>query len=75
VAAGTLNPYAPPCLPFQVSVDWNFACDFERGQALHNDGMNISLGDASVRMVNASIDPIAWGRLCDPRDGEPSAEF
>jgi len=75
VAAGTFNPYTPPCLPFQASVDWNYACDLERGQALHNDGMNICLGDASVRMINASIDPAVWGRLCDPRDGESVGEF
>jgi hypothetical protein len=75
IAAGTLNPYSPPCLPFQASVDWNYACDLERGQSLHNDGMNICLGDASVRMVNASIDPAVWGRLCDSRDGESVGEF
>jgi len=75
VAAGTFDPYTPPCRPFQGSVDWSYACDLDRGQALHNDGMNICLGDGSVRNVNASIDPIVWGRLCDPRDGESVGEF
>jgi prepilin-type N-terminal cleavage/methylation domain-containing protein/prepilin-type processing-associated H-X9-DG protein len=75
VAAGTFDPYNPGCDPFQGSVDWNFACDFGRGQALHNDNMNTCFGDGSVRLINASIDVGVWGRLCDPRDGEPVGDF
>ncbi len=69
------DPYDPPCDPFQGSVDWLRGCDFSRAQALHVDGMNICLGDASVRLVQASIDPIVWGRLCDPRDGNPVGDY
>jgi prepilin-type N-terminal cleavage/methylation domain-containing protein len=69
------DPYGPPCDPFQGSVDWVRGCDFGRAQALHFDGMNVCLGDASVRLIQASIDPIAWGRLCDPRDGNPVGDY
>jgi len=69
------DPYNPPCDPFQGSVDWLWGCDFGRAQALHFDSMNVCLGDASVRLVQASIDPVVWGRLCDPRDGNPVGEF
>ncbi|MEX2170922.1 MAG: DUF1559 domain-containing protein [Pirellulales bacterium] len=75
VAAGTFDPYNPGCDPFQSSVDWTFGCDFGRGQALHNDSMNICLGDGSVQLVSSSIDAIVWARLCDPRDGEPLGDF
>jgi hypothetical protein len=69
------DPYNPPCDPFQGSVDWLRACDFGRAQALHFDVMNVCLGDASVRTVDASIDPVVWGRLCDPRDGNPVGAY
>ena len=75
VAAGTFDPYNPGCDPFQGTVDWIFACDFSRGQALHNDSMNVCLGDGSVHLVSSSIDAIVWARLCDPRDGETLDEF
>lgn len=69
------DPYMPPCKPFQASVDWVSGCDFERGQALHSNSMNVCLADGSVRSVQSSIDPNVWGRLCDPRDGEVLGEF
>jgi prepilin-type N-terminal cleavage/methylation domain-containing protein/prepilin-type processing-associated H-X9-DG protein len=73
--AGTFNPYQPPCDPFQGSVDWLGGCDFGRGQALHVGGMNTCFGDGSVRLIQASIDAIVWGRLCDPRDGQVAGDF
>jgi prepilin-type N-terminal cleavage/methylation domain-containing protein/prepilin-type processing-associated H-X9-DG protein len=75
VADGSFDPYNPGCDPFQGTVDWSFACDFGRGQALHNDGMNTCFGDGSVRLLSASIDVVVWRRLCDPRDGEPVGDF
>jgi hypothetical protein len=69
------NPYNPQCKPFQGSVDWVGACDFERGQALHADSMNVCLGDGSVRVLSATIDAVFWGNLSDPRDGEILGEL
>lgn len=64
-----------PCQPFQGSVDWNFECFPERGQALHTGGMNISLGDGSVQLIQESIDQIVWAALCDPRDGTVLGDY
>ncbi len=58
-----------PCLPFQGSIDWINACVRERGQTLHNDSMNVCLGDGSVRLLQTSIDEVVWAALGDPRDG------
>lgn len=69
------DPYRPQCDPFQSTVDWVRSCDFGRAQALHGDSMNICLGDGSVRLIQSSVDPVVWGRLCDPRDGDPVGEF
>ncbi len=61
-----------PCAPMQTTVQWIQNCFPRRTQALHNDGMNICLGDGSVRLVNASIDLVIWAALCDPADGTVS---
>ncbi len=58
-----------PCAPFQPSVNWIQNCFPRQGQALHNDGMNVCLGDGSVRLVNASIEHVVWAAICDPSDG------
>ena len=64
------SPY-PPCLPFQVGPDPLFECDPWRAQGQHPQGMNVGVGDASVRFLSASIDQTLWANLCDPRDGNP----
>ena len=58
-----------PCAPMQPTVDWIQNCFPRRSQAMHNDGMNIALGDGSSRLVNASINLVVWSALCDPADG------
>jgi prepilin-type N-terminal cleavage/methylation domain-containing protein/prepilin-type processing-associated H-X9-DG protein len=35
----------------------------------HQGGMNVALGDGSVRFCNGTISLTTWSRLCDPRDG------
>lgn len=69
------DPYDPPCDPFQGQVEWVRSCDFGRAQAMHIDNINVCFGDGSVRLLQTSIDAIAWGRLCDPRDGVPVSDF
>ena len=64
-----------PCKPFQPSIDWKQNCFPERGQALHNSGMNVCLGDGSVRLLTASIDQVVWAALCDPSDGTILEDF
>jgi prepilin-type N-terminal cleavage/methylation domain-containing protein len=58
------------CFTFQVRPTPYFgACDPSRGQSSHTAGMNVGLGDGSVRFVVQSISATTWANACDPRDG------
>ena len=49
------NPVAagyPPCGKFQVTPNWLTECDPSRSQSPHTGGMNVCLGDGSVRWVS-----------------------
>jgi prepilin-type N-terminal cleavage/methylation domain-containing protein/prepilin-type processing-associated H-X9-DG protein len=60
-----------PCNLFQVQPVWNLTCDSSRAQSPHSGGINVGLGDGSVRFVLASVSPTTWANACDPRDGNP----
>src|SRR5207253_2745358 len=36
----------------------------------HSGGMNVTLGDGSVRNVSRGVSATTWARACDPRDGD-----
>jgi prepilin-type N-terminal cleavage/methylation domain-containing protein len=59
----------PACLKFQVGVNWMTQCDSARAQSMHVGGINVALGDGSVRFVAREIADVNWARVCDPRDG------
>ncbi len=59
----------PPCLPFQTAPDWLTGCDSSRAQSPHAGGIQVCLGDGSVRFAAQGISDVAWAYLCDPRDG------
>jgi prepilin-type N-terminal cleavage/methylation domain-containing protein len=59
------------CAMFQVQPDYLNSCDNGRAQAGHTGGMNVGLGDASVRFLTSGISPTTWAHACDPRDGNP----
>jgi prepilin-type N-terminal cleavage/methylation domain-containing protein len=60
------------CNTFQVKPTPYFgACDPSRGQSGHTGGMNVCLGDGSVRFVSQTISAQTWAQACDPRDGAP----
>jgi prepilin-type N-terminal cleavage/methylation domain-containing protein/prepilin-type processing-associated H-X9-DG protein len=61
----------PDCYPFQVQPIPFGTCDPSRGQSPHAGGMNVGLGDGSVRFVSAGVSPTSWAHACDPRDGNP----
>jgi prepilin-type N-terminal cleavage/methylation domain-containing protein/prepilin-type processing-associated H-X9-DG protein len=63
-------PPAPGCLKFQVGVNWMTACDANRAQSMHPGGINLLLGDGSVRFAAREMADVTWGRACDPRDGQ-----
>jgi hypothetical protein len=61
-------PYAA-CMPFQTAPDALLECDARRAQTPHHSGMNVGVGDGSVRNILSAVDSRVWARLCDPRDG------
>src|SRR5262249_24456576 len=60
-----------PCLLFQVQPYYLKACFTERAQSGHTGGINVCLGDGSVRFVSGTISAATWVAACDPRDGVP----
>ncbi len=65
----TVNPGYAPCNTFQVRPIPFGTCDPSRAQSAHTGGMNVGLGDGSVRFVSAGVSPSSWAIACDPRDG------
>ncbi len=59
----------PACPVFQVQPNWKTACDPSRAQSPHPGGINVLMGDGSVKYVGGGITPAAWAAACDPRDG------
>jgi prepilin-type N-terminal cleavage/methylation domain-containing protein len=57
------------CLKFQVQPIWNNGCDSARAQSGHTAGINVCLGDGSVRFASAGISPATWAIVCHPADG------
>ena len=64
-----VNPGYAPCNMFQVQPRYFGGCDPSRGQSAHTGGMNVALGDGSVRFVSAGISAATWASACDPQDG------
>src|SRR5262249_42925854 len=58
-----------PCALFQVQPQYLMDCDSSLAQSPHPSGMNVGLGDCSVRFVRSSITPLTWQHACDPQDG------
>jgi prepilin-type N-terminal cleavage/methylation domain-containing protein/prepilin-type processing-associated H-X9-DG protein len=63
----------PPCPVFQVTPDWIRACDPVLTQSPHPAGMNVGMGDGSVKFVRGGMSQTVWAAACDPRDGNATA--
>jgi prepilin-type N-terminal cleavage/methylation domain-containing protein len=63
------GPGYPPCNLFQTQPDYINTCDTSRPQSPHVGGINVCLGDGSVRFIASSISSGTWAAACDPRDG------
>ncbi|MCA9206125.1 MAG: DUF1559 domain-containing protein [Planctomycetales bacterium] len=61
----------PACSKFQVRKNWLTQCDPSRAQSMHPGGIQVCLGDGSVRFVAETLDDAIWARACDPQDGNP----
>ncbi len=53
---------------FQVGPSFINACDPQRAQSAHPGGLNVGLGDGSVRFVGQGINDDVWAAVNDPRD-------
>ncbi|MCX7699342.1 MAG: DUF1559 domain-containing protein [Gemmataceae bacterium] len=60
----------PPSPMFQSQPHPYNSCDPSRPQSGHSGGINVALGDGSVRFLSTMMDPVTWARLADPRDGQ-----
>ena len=45
-------------------------CDRRRASSPHSAGMNVGLGDGSVRFLSASVSPATWWQALTPAGGE-----
>lgn len=59
----------PPSPMFQVQPNFMVNCDPARPQSQHPGGINVCVGDGSVRFVSRGISDVTWARANDPRDG------
>jgi prepilin-type N-terminal cleavage/methylation domain-containing protein len=55
-------------VPFQLVPPIKL-CDPTRLQAFGPGGIQVGMGDGSVRIVNQGISTVTWGRAIDPADG------
>jgi prepilin-type processing-associated H-X9-DG protein len=56
---------------FQVQPNYLTQCDPARAQSPHPGGINVCMGDGSVRFVSSGISAATWASACDPQDGVP----
>jgi prepilin-type N-terminal cleavage/methylation domain-containing protein len=72
---GGLTAY-PAAPMFQVSPHYMTTCDPLRSQSAHASGVNVGLGDGSVRFVAQGVDANTWAYVNDPRDRNvPTTEW
>jgi len=61
------------CNPLQIAPNQSgiapTVCNTNQPQSAHPGGMNVTLGDASVRFVSGNLTQTTWNNVCDPRDG------
>ncbi len=68
------TPAWQPCALFQVTPDWIINCNAAVAESPHAGGINVCLGDGSVKFVSSGIAAATWAAVCDPRDGVPPGE-
>lgn len=63
-----LSSYPPSPLP-QNNPNFMKNCDATTVQSYHPNGLNVGMGDGTVRFVSAAITAATWATVNDPRDG------
>jgi len=59
----------PPAPMFQVRPSFTNNCDPTRPQSGHPFGIQVALGDGSVRFLSSSVSDLTWQLVNNPRDG------
>jgi len=59
----------PAALMPQDAPNFINTCQPWRTQSAHGGGINVCLGDGSVRFVSTAISAATWATVNDPRDG------
>jgi prepilin-type N-terminal cleavage/methylation domain-containing protein len=55
---------------FQVQPKFFYTCLPDRPQSGHSGGINVGMGDGSIRFIRQGINPVTWAWLNDPQDGQ-----
>jgi prepilin-type processing-associated H-X9-DG protein len=62
---GVITPAYTP----QFRPNWLVNCDPTRPSTSHTGGINLAMGDGSVRFVNSAVSPTTWFLVSVPNDG------
>jgi prepilin-type N-terminal cleavage/methylation domain-containing protein/prepilin-type processing-associated H-X9-DG protein len=65
--SGTASIFTSQPFPFLTNPG---PCDRRRASGPHTGGIQVAMGDGSVRMVAASINPATWWAACTPAGNE-----
>ena len=55
---------------WQLQPKWNINCNPYLYNSGHTAGMNVLLGDGSVRMVSSGVSQYSWNLALNPKDGQ-----
>jgi prepilin-type N-terminal cleavage/methylation domain-containing protein/prepilin-type processing-associated H-X9-DG protein len=69
-ATGVANGCDTATVLWQLQPIWNGNCNPYLYNSGHTSGMNVLLGDGSVRLFNQSMSPLTWDYALQPDDGQ-----
>ena len=67
--SGKYGQPTSPCPVPQATPKWMTNCDPARAQSGHPGGLNVALGDGSVRFVSVQVNATTWANATNPKDG------
>jgi len=66
-SVGPVPTFTPPGTPYQNVLP----SQWQMPNAFNSAGIQVSMGDGSVRMVSSGVSVLTWYRACNPQDGQP----
>lgn len=69
--SSSFGPGMPPMIALwqQQPNPWQSACNPLQPSTGHTGGMNVTLGDGSVRLLSQGLSVFTWSLACNPQDG------